>query len=94
MWFEWESWWSFDGGRINSTRWKHHIDADLAYGKNLTAIKQERYELYWTNPGGKIPQSNSRKATFHSSRKPSKLNEQDMRETAEGAFHLFNLVYN
>ena len=26
--------------------------------KSLTAIAQECYELYWTNPGGNIPQNN------------------------------------
>ena len=51
--------------------------------KSLTTIAQEYYELYWTNPGGNIPQNNSCMATYHPSWKPSKLDEQDMQKTAE-----------
>ena len=50
--------------------------------KSFTAIVQECYGLYWTNPGGNIPQNNSCMATNHPSRKPSKLDEQDMWDTA------------
>ena len=46
--------------------------------KNLTAIAQE---LYWTNLEGSTPQKSSCTATDHPSRKPSKLVEQDMRNT-------------
>ena len=45
------------------------------------AIAQEYYELYWINPGGSIPQNNYCTATYQSSRKPSKLDEQDMQDT-------------
>ena len=47
--------------------------------ESLTAIAQECCGLYWTNPGSSISQSSSCRDTYHSSRKPSKLNEQDMR---------------
>ena len=45
--------------------------------KSLTAIAQEHHKLYWTNPGGNIPQNNSYTVTYHQSRKPSKLDAQD-----------------
>ena len=48
----------------------------------MTAITQECYELYWTNPGGNIPQNSSSLATFHPSRKLFKLDGPDMRDTA------------
>ena len=50
--------------------------------KSLMAITQECCKLYWTSPGGNIPQNNSYMATYHPSRKPSKLNEPDMWDTA------------
>ena len=50
--------------------------------ENLTAIAQECCELYWTGPGGSIPQSSSCTDVYHPSRKPSKLDEQDMWGTA------------
>ena len=49
--------------------------------RSLTAIAQECYELYWTSSRGSIPQSSSCTDTNHSSRKPSKLDEQDIRDT-------------
>ena len=51
--------------------------------KKLTAITQECREQYWTSPGDNTPQSSSYTATNHLSRKLSKLNEEDMRDTAE-----------
>ena len=51
-------------------------------GEKLSAIVQECCELYWASPGGSIPQNCSCMETFHPSRKPSKLDEQDMRDTA------------
>ena len=50
--------------------------------KILTGILQECYELYWTNPGGNTPENRSCTATYHPSRKPSKLDEQNMWDTA------------
>ena len=47
--------------------------------KSFTAIAQECYELYWTNTGSNIPQNNSCTATDHPSRKPFKLDEQEVR---------------
>ena len=44
--------------------------------------KQECYMLYWTNPGGNIPQNSCCTATYNLSRNPSKLNEQDMWDSA------------
>ena len=51
--------------------------------KSLTATTQECCEQYWTSPGGSTPQSGSCTATYHPSRKLSKLDELDMRDTAE-----------
>ena len=50
--------------------------------KGLMAIEQDCYELYGTNPGGSILQNSSCTATYHSFRKPSKSDEQGMRDTA------------
>ena len=54
----------------------------LTYRKSLTAIAQECYELCWKNPRNNIPQNSNCAATYRPSKKPSKLNEQDMRDTA------------
>ena len=50
--------------------------------KSLTATTQECSEQYWTSPGGNTPQSSSYTATYHPSRKLSKLDELDMQDTA------------
>ena len=50
--------------------------------KSLTTTTQECCEQYWTNPGGSTPQSSGCTATFHPSRKLSKLDEPDMWDTA------------
>ena len=50
--------------------------------KSLTAITQECYNLYWTSPGWNTPQNSSCTATYHPSRKPSKLDEPDMQDTS------------
>ena len=50
--------------------------------KSLMAIAQAGNELYSTNPGSNIPHSSSCTAIYRPSRRPSKLDEQDMRETA------------
>ena len=47
--------------------------------KSLTATTQECCEQYWTSPGGNTPQSSSCTATYHASRKLSKLEEPDIR---------------
>ena len=52
------------------------------YRKSLLGIAQECYESYWTLPGNNIPKSSNCTATYHSSRKLSKLDESDMRGTA------------
>ena len=46
------------------------------------ATTQECCQHYWTGPGGSTPQSSSYTATYHSSRKLSKLDEPDMQDTA------------
>ena len=48
--------------------------------ESFTAIAQECYELYWTNPGTNSSQESSCMATYYPSQKPSKLDEQDMKE--------------
>ena len=50
--------------------------------KNLTATTLECCEQYWTSSGGSTPQSSSCTNTYHPSRKLSKFNEPDMRDTA------------
>ena len=50
--------------------------------KGLTATTQECCEQYWMGPGGSTPQSSSCTATYHPSRKLSKLDEPDMQNTA------------
>ena len=50
--------------------------------KSLTAITQECCGQYWTSPGDSTPQSSSYTATYHPSRKLSKLDEPDSRDTA------------
>ena len=46
------------------------------------ATTQECCKQYWTSPGGSTPQCSSCIATYHPSRKLSKLDEPDMRDTA------------
>ena len=50
--------------------------------ESLRVIVQECYELYWISSWGNIPQSSSCMGTNHPSRKPSKLDQQDMQHTA------------
>ena len=50
--------------------------------KSLTAITQECCEQYWTSPGYSTQQSSSCTVTNHPSRKLSKLDEPDTRDTA------------
>ena len=52
----------------------------MAGEKSLTATIQECCEQYWTGPGGNTPQSSSYTATYHPSRKLSKLDEPDMQD--------------
>ena len=49
--------------------------------KGLTATTQECCEQYWTGPAGSTSQSSSCTATYHPSRKLSKLDEPDMHDT-------------
>ena len=49
---------------------------------SLTAIAQEYCKLYWTKSGGSIPQNSNSMATYHPSGKPSKLDEQDIWDSA------------
>ena len=46
--------------------------------KSLMGITQRCYMLFWTNHGSSTPQNNSCKATYLSSHKPSKEDEQDI----------------
>ena len=50
--------------------------------KSLTAITLECCEKYWTSPRDRTPQSSRYMATYHPSRKLSKLDEPDTRDTA------------
>ena len=50
--------------------------------KSLTATTQESWEQYWTSPGGSTQQSSNCLVTCHSSRKLSKLDHPNMRDTA------------
>ena len=50
--------------------------------KSLAAITQECCEQYWTSPGVCTPQSSSYTATYHPSRKLSRLDKRDMQDTA------------
>ena len=50
--------------------------------KRMEITTQEGCEQYWTSPGGNTPQSSSYTATYHPSRKLSKLDEPDMQDTA------------
>ena len=72
-------------GRINTAIWMHHMNPNEAYGeKSLTATTQECCELYCTNPEERPhPKKNSScTATYHPSRKLSKLDEPDIWGTA------------
>ena len=63
--------------------------------KTLTTIKQECCELYWTSPRGNTQQNSSCTATYHSSRKLSKLDEPDMADTAgEVRLDQLEAIYN
>ena len=50
--------------------------------ESLATIAQECRELYWTSPGGSIPQCSSCTDTYYPSWKPFKLDKQDMQDTA------------
>ena len=65
-------------------KWKEK-QADLYIQKekkSLTAIAQEYYKLYWTNPGSNIPQNSIYTVTYLPSQKPSKLDEQNIWDTS------------
>ena len=62
---------------------QHKMQGQFFSGVSLTAITQERCELYRTSPGGNTPQNSSCMTTYHPSRKLSKLDEPDVRDTAE-----------
>ena len=49
---------------------------------SLTATTQECCEQYWTSHGGRNPQNSSCTVTYYLSRKFSKLDEPDMRDTS------------
>ena len=60
----------------------HYYCIDAPHGRwlsvwreSFTEIAQECYELYWTSPRGNITQSSCCMATYHPSRKPSKLDQ-------------------
>ena len=52
-----------------------------SWRESLTATTQECCKQYWTSPGGNTPQSSSCTATYHPSRKLSKLDGPDMQDT-------------
>ena len=54
----------------------------LLWRKSLTAITKECFAPYWTSPGGNTLQNTRCTATYHPSRKLSKLDEPDMQDTA------------
>ena len=58
----------------------HHVDTNLVYGEK--AWQQECFELYWISHGGNTPENSRCTATYHPSRKPSELDDLDMRDTA------------
>ena len=58
------------------TTWMQNV-----WRKSLTAITKECCEQYWTSSEGSTPQNSSCTATYHLSRKLSKLDEPDMRDT-------------
>ena len=58
----------------------HYMDA--IWRKSLTAVTQECCKQYQTSPEGNTPQSSSCKATYHPSRKLSKLDEPNIQDTA------------
>ena len=53
-----------------------------AIDRSQTVTTQECCEQYWTSPGGSTTQNSSCTATYHLSRKPSKLDEPHMQDTA------------
>ena len=60
----------------------NHMETEQMEKKKLTGITQEYYELYWTNSECNIPQNSSCTATYIPSLKPSKSDEQAIRDTA------------
>ena len=58
----------------------HYTEANCR--KSMTATKQECCEPYWTSPGVSTQQNSSWTATYHPSRKLSKLDEPDIWDTA------------
>ena len=82
-------WWTIgrsgERGSGISVRPARHDDDDICISriwhlKKKTATTQECYEQYWTSPGGNTPQSSSYTATYHPSRKLSKLDDPDMQD--------------
>ena len=71
------------GGYVDTAVSMHDMDTNKTHGeKSLTATTQECCKQYWTSPGGSTPQSSSCTATYHPSRKLSKLEDPDMQDTA------------
>ena len=61
--------------RYNSWNIRNNNNQDIL-------IYSDYCEQYWPSPGGNTPQSSRCTATYHPSRKLSKLDEPDMRDTA------------
>ena len=79
--------WKSDLTDKRKRSWYCYMDAPHGcwlngWRKSLTAISQECCEQYWTSPGDSTPQSSSYMATYHPSRKLSKLDEPNTRDTA------------
>ena len=71
----------------------YYMDAPLGrklnrWRKSLTVTTQECCEQYWISPGGNTPQSGCCTATYHPSRKLSKLDKPDMQEK-QGQAHMW-----
>ena len=82
----WPIKWSAVSSKLRSCRYCY-MDAPHGRWKNvwrksLTAITKECCKQYWISPRDSTLQSSSCTATYHPSRKLSKLDEPDIRDTA------------
>ena len=74
--------WSLKWNAVSSKQWLCrycYMDALNGWRKSLTSSTLECCEQYWTSPGINTPKSSSCTATYHPSRKLSKLDEPDTR---------------
>ena len=59
----------------------YYVDPNKTYGEKTWRQLHKNAE-YWTSPGDSTPQNNNCTATYHPSRKLSKLDEPNTRGTA------------